>query len=199
MGARSRELTRPAAYVRREPLPRHRGRTAVVAEHRLPPGRRGDGRDPGDALEETGRTVVPGARGSMRILVVEDEPSMRFLCRINLEFAGFDIAEAATGAEALELAQASRLDLVLLDVMLPDIGGHEIARRLAAQGVPFAFLSARAGAGDVRTGYELGAVDYITKPFDPIELADRVSQILRRVERGESEQYRRDRLVELEE
>jgi DNA-binding response OmpR family regulator len=173
---------------------------AVVAEHRVPPGRRGGRRAHGDALEETGRAVVPGASRSARILVVEDEPSMRFLCRINLEFAGFDIAEAATGAEALELAQASKLDLVLLDVMLPDIGGHEIARRLTARGEsPFAFLSARAGADDIRTGYELGAVDYITKPFDPIELADRVSEILGRIERGETEQYRLDRLVELEE
>jgi DNA-binding response OmpR family regulator len=125
---------------------------------------------------------------------------MRFLCRVNLEFAGFDIAEAATGAEALVLAQAATLDLVLLDVMLPDIGGHEIARRLAAEGgPPFAFLSARAGTEDIRTGYALGAVDYITKPFDPIELADRVSEVLRRLERGESEQYRLDRLAELEE
>lgn len=133
-----------------------------------------------------------------KVLVVEDEPSMRFLCRINLELTGFEVLEAATGREALTRVEEPGLDLVLLDVMLPDIGGHEIARKLFDQASPsFVFVSARASRDDLRAGYELGAVDYITKPFDPVELANRVREILRRIESGESEQFRLDRLAEL--
>jgi DNA-binding response OmpR family regulator len=133
------------------------------------------------------------------VLVVEDESSMRFLCRVNLEMAGFDVVEAETGAEALERADDETVDLVLLDVMLPDIGGHEVARRLSdAEGPAVAFLSARASREDLRAGFELGAVDYITKPFDPIALGSRVGEILERIERGESEQFRLARLAELE-
>jgi DNA-binding response OmpR family regulator len=132
-----------------------------------------------------------------RVLVVEDEPSMRFLCRLNLELGGFEVVEAETGAEAL--ARARDVDLVLLDVMLPDIGGHEIGRRLVEQsGPPFAFISARAGHDDLRAGYELGAADYITKPFDPSVLPARVDEILERVERGEADRFRAARLAELE-
>jgi DNA-binding response OmpR family regulator len=113
-----------------------------------------------------------------RVLVVDDELSMRLLCKVNLDMAGFEVVEAESGAEALELAQAGPFDLVLLDVMLPDIGGHEVARRLAENErtaeIPVAFLSARAGREDLRTGYELGAADYVTKPFDPVSLAERV-------------------------
>jgi len=125
---------------------------------------------------------------------------MRFLCRVNLELAGFEVAEAETGAQALERAEDASVDLVLLDVMLPDIGGHEVARRLIdADGPAVAFLSARASREDLRAGFELGAVDYITKPFDPLALASRVGEILERIERGESEQFRLARLAELEE
>lgn len=122
---------------------------------------------------------------------------MLFLCRFNLEIGGFDVVEAETGAEALE--RSVDVDLVLLDVMLPDIGGHEIARRLAEQGgPPFAFISARAGRDDLREGYELGAADYITKPFDPSVLPTRVEEILERAERGEADRFRAERLAELE-
>ena len=97
-------------------------------------------------------------------------------------------------------AQAGGVDLVLLDVMMPDIGGHEVLRRLSederTRGLPVVFLSARTDRDDLRAAYELGAVDYVTKPFDPIALAARVDEILGRVGRGEIESYRRARLAE---
>lgn len=128
---------------------------------------------------------------------------MRTLCRINLELAGFEVTEAADGAEALARAREHGVALILLDVMLPDMGGHEVAEQLAAddrtRDLPVAFLSARASTDDLRRGYELGAVDYITKPFDPVGLGERVLEIVRRVERGEGEGFRAARLAELEE
>jgi len=137
-----------------------------------------------------------------RVLVVDDEASMRTLCRVNLELAGFEVSEAEDGTTALARVREQNFGLVLLDVMLPDIGGHEVAERLAAddrtRGVPVAFLSARTGREDLKRGYDAGAVDYITKPFDPLELPERVQKIVWRVERGESERFRAARLAELE-
>jgi DNA-binding response OmpR family regulator len=137
------------------------------------------------------------------VLVVDDEPSMRLLCRVNLELAGYEVDEAQNGTEALAHAQDGTFGLILLDVMMPDVGGHEVARRLAederTRDVPVVFLSARADRENLRLGYELGAVDYITKPFDPIDLAPRVTQAIERVARGDSERFRFDRLAELEE
>ncbi len=138
-----------------------------------------------------------------RVLVVDDEPSMRLLCTINLRLVGFEVTEAEDGRRALEAARQEPFDLILLDVMLPDIGGHDVARRLAEEDgtrhVPVVFLSARTSNADLRRGFELGAVDYITKPFDPIVLGEQVEQILGRVERGEADEYRREQLAQLEE
>ena len=146
---------------------------------------------------------VQRATGTRRVLVVDDEPSMRLLCVVNLQLEGFDVREAADGTEALALAQAEAFDVVLLDVMLPDIGGHEVARRLAAEDrtrdMPIVFLSARAERADLRAGFLAGGVDYVTKPFDPVALGARVGEVLARSERGESEAFRRARLAELEE
>jgi DNA-binding response OmpR family regulator len=149
------------------------------------------------AADETGQAEST----AIRVLVVDDEASMRTLCRINLELAGFEVSEAVDGSTALDRVREQDFGLILLDVMLPDMGGHEVAEQLAADArtrqVPVAFLSARAGGEDLRRGFELGAVDYITKPFDPLELADRVHEIVGRVERGESERFRAARLAEL--
>jgi len=137
------------------------------------------------------------------VLVVDDEPSIRLLCRINLELSGYEVREAENGTRALASAQEGGVDLILLDIMMPDIGGHDVARRLAddegTRHLPVIFLSARADRENLRLGYELGAVDYITKPFDPLDLAPRVAQALERVERGESERFRIARLAELRE
>lgn len=127
---------------------------------------------------------------------------MRLLCRVNLELAGYDVGEAENGTEGLARAREGGFALILLDVMMPDIGGHDVARALAederTRDVPVVFLSARADRDNLRLGYELGAVDYITKPFDPIELAPRVTEAIDRVERGDGERFRLERLGELE-
>jgi DNA-binding response OmpR family regulator len=119
-----------------------------------------------------------GAR-TAAVLLVEDDPSMRMLCTVNLELSGFRVVAASTGTEAVELAEsAGPFDLVLLDVMLPDLGGFDVAERLraspASAAVPVVFLSARVAPSDVASGLAVGAIDYISKPFDPIGLGIRL-------------------------
>jgi two-component system OmpR family response regulator len=123
----------------------------------------------------------------MTLLVVDDEATVRELLSATLRFAGFRVTSAATGAEALAVAGAEPPDLVLLDVMLPDVDGFEVVRRLRerrAEGhrgpVPVLFLTARDGQADKVTGLSLGADDYVTKPFDLEELIARIRAILRR-------------------
>jgi len=110
---------------------------------------------------------------------------MRLLVTINLELAGFHVVAAATGGEGLALAERDEPDVVLLDVMLPDLGGFEVAARLPD--VPVVFMSARSGESDLERGREVGAIDYVTKPFDPIALADRLREDLDEFERGGAE------------
>ncbi|MCC8246251.1 response regulator transcription factor [Saccharothrix luteola] len=123
----------------------------------------------------------------MTLLVVDDEATVRELLSATLRFAGFRVTSAATGAEALAAATAEAPDLVLLDVMLPDVDGFEVVRRLRerrAEGhrgpVPVLFLTARDRQSDKVTGLSLGADDYVTKPFDLEELIARIRAILRR-------------------
>ncbi|MEU4766583.1 response regulator transcription factor [Actinosynnema sp. NPDC023794] len=123
----------------------------------------------------------------MTLLVVDDEATVRELLSATLRFAGFRVTSAATGAEALAAATAEPPDLVLLDVMLPDVDGFEVVRRLRerrAKGhrgpVPVLFLTARDRQADKVTGLSLGADDYVTKPFDLEELIARIRAILRR-------------------
>jgi len=106
---------------------------------------------------------------------------MRFLFRVNLPLQGFEVVEAADGAAVLELVREQEFDLVLLDVMMPGLSGFDVAEHL--DGIPFIFISARADPVDVQRGLDLGAADYITKPFDPIGLGDRIEAAL--VGRGE--------------
>src|SRR4051794_34319039 len=128
------------------------------------------------AKAETGR----------RILVVDDESAIRLLCSVNLRLAGYEVVEAGNASEALDLAGTQDFDLILLDVMLPDLGGTEVARRPAGP-ARIVFLSARPSREDLRAGYEAGGVDYITKPFDPLGLAPRIEEVLGRVASGESD------------
>jgi DNA-binding response OmpR family regulator len=125
------------------------------------------------------------------------------VCRLNLQTAGFDTLEAEDGAAALALARAERPDLILLDIMLPEVDGWRVAEELAAkpetQEIPILFLSARSDRADESRGHALGGVGYITKPFDPIELSDTVSRALERSRRGEREQMRREWARSLEE
>ena len=124
--------------------------------------------------------MTPQATGT-RILVVDDEPNIADLLSAALSFEGYQVDVAATGAEALEHVRSFRPNLVMLDVMLPDLDGNEICRRLRNQGeqVPVMFLTARDTVQDKVEGLALGD-DYVTKPFSIEELTARVGAILRR-------------------
>jgi len=116
-----------------------------------------------------------------RILIVEDEPSIRDLILYPLETEGCDPSWCGTGAEALQRLDAGTYDLVILDIGLPDIDGFEICRAIRKRGdTPIVFLTARGDEIDRVVGLEMGGDDYVTKPFSPRELAARVRAILRR-------------------
>jgi DNA-binding response OmpR family regulator len=119
-----------------------------------------------------------------RILIVEDEPDMVELVRYNLEKEGYKVDEADDGESALAMAQKTPPDLVVLDLMLPAIDGLEVLRRLragrATAHVPVLILTAKGGEADRVVGLELGADDYVVKPFSPRELVARVKAHLRR-------------------
>ena len=117
------------------------------------------------------------------ILVVDDEPRIAALARDYLEHAGFAVIVAGTGSAALEHARHRRPDLVVLDLGLPDIDGLDVARALRRDSdVPIIMLTARADETDRLVGLELGADDYLTKPFSPRELVARVRAVLRRAD-----------------
>ena len=115
------------------------------------------------------------------VLLVEDERKLRELVRSYLERAGLSVLSASSGAEAIMLAASAAPDLVVLDLGLPDVPGEAVAHELRAAGsVPILMLTAKAGEEDRIAGLELGADDYVTKPFSPRELVLRVQAILRR-------------------
>ncbi|HND49726.1 MAG TPA: response regulator transcription factor, partial [Anaerolineales bacterium] len=118
------------------------------------------------------------------ILLVDDEPSITELARMYLERDGYRIHEAADGESALEAAEKQKPALIVLDVMLPKVDGFDVCRRLRSAGndVPIIMLTARDEDIDKILGLELGADDYLTKPFNPRELVARVKAILRRSE-----------------
>jgi two-component system OmpR family response regulator len=117
-----------------------------------------------------------------RLLVVDDEPSIRELLTASLRFAGFEVLPAADGAEALKLAEQHRPDLVVLDIMLPDLDGFTVTRKLRERGrdVPVVFLTARDETSDKVTGLTVGGDDYVTKPFSLEEVVARIRAVLRR-------------------
>jgi phosphate regulon transcriptional regulator PhoB len=121
---------------------------------------------------------------AQRVLIVEDEPDIRELLVFHLEREGYQIAKARSGAEALRVAQTSPPDLVLLDLMLPEMDGLEVCRRLrrdpVTQAIPIVMLTARGDEVDRVLGLELGADDYVVKPFSPRELVARIRAVLRR-------------------
>ena len=121
---------------------------------------------------------------SARLVVVEDEAHLAEVISDNLRLEGWEVELAADGASALRLVRASRPDLVLLDVMLPELDGFAVCQTLRAEGnrVPILFLTAKSGMGDRLQGLELGGDDYLGKPFDLRELIARVRAILRRGE-----------------
>jgi two-component system KDP operon response regulator KdpE len=126
---------------------------------------------------------MPEPRESHRILVVDDEPRMIRFIRMNLELEGYTVFEAADGARALQQVRDTLPDLVVLDVMMPELDGFETLRALREfSSVPVIMLTARGEEDDRVRGLELGADDYVTKPFSPRELVSRVKAVLRRTE-----------------
>jgi len=122
-----------------------------------------------------------------RLLVVEDEPNILELLSASLRFAGFEVATASGGFDALRAAQRHRPDLVVLDVMLPDMDGFDVARRLRSGDTrtPVLFLTARDATEDKVTGLTIGGDDYVTKPFSLEEVIARIRAVLRRT-RGDA-------------
>jgi CheY-like chemotaxis protein len=154
----------------------------------------GDGARPDSESARRG-DAKPAAGTARRVLVVDDERSIRLLCRVNLVASGMEVLEAANGREGLELARQERPDLMLLDVMMPELDGWTVARELAAdeqtRDIPIVFLTARADPADRRLGEQLGGVGYVVKPFDPVTIGEFVEGVLVRIERGERDQLRR--------
>jgi len=136
-----------------------------------------------------------------RVLVIDDEAPIRLLCRVNLEAAGMRVLEAGDGASGLEEARRQAPDVILLDVMMPGLDGWHVAEALLddplTDEIPIVFLTARAELRDRARGIDLGGVDYVTKPFDPVELAPLVRDLLDRVARGQRDDLRREKLTEL--
>ena len=123
-----------------------------------------------------------------RLLVVEDEPNIRELLATSLRYAGFDVATAANGTEALKVAGDHQPDLCVLDVMLPDMDGFTVTRRLREQGrqLPIVFVTARDSVDDKIKGLTVGGDDYVTKPFSLEEVVARIRAVLRRTRGDES-------------
>jgi DNA-binding response OmpR family regulator len=127
-----------------------------------------------------------------KVLVAEDDPDIRNLIVYSLQFAGFDVMEATNGIEAVTIAQAEKPDIILLDVRMPKMSGYEACAELkseaATESIPIVFLSARGQETEIKHGLELGAEEYIIKPFAPDELQRRVTGILERCGRGKGHQ-----------
>ena len=133
--------------------------------------------------------------------MIDDEQPIRLLCKVNLEAAGMSVLEAADGPSGLEEARTQRPDVVLLDVMMPGLDGWRVAEQLLEDDrtseIPIIFLTARAEFRDRARGLDIGGVDYVTKPFNPLELAPLVRDLLERIERGERDELRGEKLSEL--
>ena len=136
-----------------------------------------------------------------RVLVIDDEAPIRLLCRVNLEAEGMDVLEASDGPTGLEKARNEDPDVILLDVMMPGLDGWQVAEELIdsepTSSIPIVFLTARAEARDRARGLDLGGIDYVTKPFNPVELAPLVRERIERGERGERDELRREKIQEL--
>ncbi|HSS74680.1 MAG TPA: response regulator [Gaiellaceae bacterium] len=136
-----------------------------------------------------------------RVLVVDDEAPIRLLCRVNLEAEKMEVLEAGDGPTGLEMARKAHPDVILLDVMMPGLDGWRVAEELledpATSSIPIVFLTARAELRDRARGLDLGGLDYVTKPFNPVELAPLIRDLIARVEGGEREELRRAKLAEL--
>jgi DNA-binding response OmpR family regulator len=111
-----------------------------------------------------------------RVLVVDDEAEIRELCRVNLEFEGFDVVEARNGSEAIDMARRVRPDLVFLDLMMPGVDGWDVLHALKTDddlaSIPVILLTAKSGEEDQMRGWQEGILEYVSKPFNPLSLAE---------------------------
>jgi CheY-like chemotaxis protein len=116
------------------------------------------------------------------ILVVDDDPVIQKLLSVNFEMEGYRVVTASDGLDGLAQVKAVNPDIILLDVMMPRMDGLTVARKLksdpSTKGIPIVLLSAKAQSTDIQLGLEAGAEDYITKPFDPLELLDKVAGLI---------------------
>jgi two-component system OmpR family response regulator len=135
----------------------------------------------------SGTQTPSAAAPEARLLVVDDEPNIRELLSASLRYAGFEVATAADGHQALALAESFRPDLLVLDVMMPGLDGFGVVRRMRQSGrhTPVLFLTARDAAEDKVSGLTLGGDDYVTKPFSLDEVIARIRAVLRRTARPE--------------
>ena len=149
-------------------------------------------------LSYEGRSCRPGKRSScppslahayhdtvpddVKVLLVDDDPVILKLLQVNFEMEGYTVLMANDGVEGVEMARALRPDIVLCDIMMPRMDGLEVTRTLkadeATRSIPIILLSARAQAFDIQEGRSMGADDYVTKPFDPLELLERVKELV---------------------
>jgi two-component system, OmpR family, alkaline phosphatase synthesis response regulator PhoP len=136
-----------------------------------------------------------------KVLVIDDEAPIRLLCRVNLEAEGMEVIEASDGPSGVDKARDESPDVILLDVMMPGLDGWRVAEQLLQDdrtvGIPIIFLTARAEFRDRARGLDIGGVDYVTKPFNPLELAPLVQGLLDRIDRGERDELRAEKLSEL--
>lgn len=123
-----------------------------------------------------------------RILVIEDEDSIRELVKLNLELADFEVIEAADGLDGLNKVVQEKPDLVLLDLMLPKMDGYELLPKITERQIPVIILTAMNGLKDKIKGFNLGTDDYITKPFESMELLARIRAVLRRSQQSTQQQ-----------
>lgn len=123
-----------------------------------------------------------------KILIAEDERDIRDLIAFTLRFAGHEVVAVGNGAEAVEAAPVEMPDLILLDVRMPRMTGYEACQQIKAdirvQQIPVVFLSAKGQEAEIQTGYAMGAVEYLLKPFGPMELTEKVKELLIKFGKG---------------
>jgi two-component system OmpR family response regulator len=148
----------------------------------------------------TSPSVDGRKRPEAQLLVVEDEPNILELLAASLRYAGFEVISASAGTEAVQAAQRHRPDLIVLDVMLPDMDGFDVIRRLRGGGdrIPVVFLTARDSMDDKIRGLTLGGDDYVTKPFSLEEVIARIRAVLRRTRGDNAEPTPRLKFADLE-
>ena len=137
----------------------------------------------------------------IRVLHVDDEAPIRLLVRVNLEAEGMEVIEAANGRTGVQLAKREQPDLILLGVMMPVLDGWHAAEELLKDQetleIPIVFLTAQNRLKDRARGFHLGAIEYILKPFNPTDLAPCIRGLMERLERGEREELRLEKISEL--